>query len=158
MKSKIFYILILLLLFSIGGFAQDKPSWITAIEKTIGEKETEWKIEAKIERADAVSFHETLVLKSAGNIVSIEITEFGKITNPEETFDGLVTVFDNTMGKTMTKTKLENFGDQGFIWTDPKKDGWAKIKFRKKDIFVNVFASSEKITRRFAQYVLDQMQ
>lgn len=155
MKLQFICVFALVLLCSVNGFAQDKPSWITSVENTIKQKETDWKIERKIERIrdDNYSF----TLKSGNYTALIQITAYRIITNPEETFNGLVISFDNTMGKNQKKSKLENFGNEGFIWNNLNQDSWTTIKFRKKNIFVNVFAPSEKTARRFAQYVLEQM-
>jgi len=154
MKFRFILIIALALFFSASSFAQDKPAWITSVENTIKRKETSWKIENKIERPQDNSY--SFTLKSGNTTASIEITAYREIANPEETFTGQITVFDTTIGKSMKKTELVNFGNEGYIWTGSKVT-YAMIMFRKDKVFVRIFAPSEKIARRFAQYVFEQI-
>ena len=154
MKVRVICVFALFLLFSVSGFAQDKPAWITSVEDTLKKKETSWKIDNKIEHPQDDSY--SFTLKSGNATASIGITAYREIANPEETFTGQVTVFDTTMGKNMTKNKLVNFGNEAYIWTAPN-DAYSMIMFRKDKIFVSVFATSEKTARRFAQHVFEQI-
>jgi hypothetical protein len=154
MKIRFICIFALFLLFSGSSFAQTNPAWITSVEETLKKKETVWKIKNKIEYPDTGSY--SFTLKSGNATALIQISAFPVITNPEETFTGQVTIFDNTAGKNMRKNKLPNFGNEGYIWTG-SKGAYTTIKFRKGNVFVNVFAPTEKTARRFAQYVFEQI-
>ena len=154
MKIRSICVFALFLFFSVSGFAQTKPAWITSVEETVKKKETSWKIQKKIEYPQNDSYSYTL--KSGTASASIEIAAYRVITNPEETFAGQVTVFDNTMGKNMKKTELANFGNEAYIWTG-SKGAYTTIKFRKGNVFVDIFAPTEKTARRFAQYVFEQI-
>ena len=145
----------MILFSSISGLSQNTPVWIIAVENTIKQKETVWKIGSKIERPRDGDY--SFVLKSGKSSSAIQIGDSQKAYNYKETFTALVSNFDQNMGKNMNKAVLENFGDEGFIWTSVNKGGYSMIKFRKKDIFVDVFAPSEETAKRFAQYVLEQM-
>lgn len=158
MKYRILGILILCICFSAIAFAQEnKPVWITSLENTIQQKEPKWKIEDKIERGEDGSYNYSYTFRSGKLQSSVQIDKINNISNPEETFDGQAIAFDRAMGKGKKKIKLQNFGDEGYIWANLNKDGWTMIKFRKGDIFVIVYAPSEKTARQFAQYVVEQM-
>ena len=148
---------LLILLCSIFSFAQETPSWIKEIEDTINKKEVNCEIENRIWRSDESSFAYSLRLKCGHYQAAIQIDRLINVPNAQETFEGLVTAFDNTRHRNTSKTKLESFGDEGFIWTTLNKNSWTTIKYRKGDIFVNIFAPSEKSARKFAKYVLEEM-
>jgi hypothetical protein len=154
MKSRFILIIALALFFSVSGFAQHKPAWITSVENTIKKKEKFWKIENKFDRPQADSY--SFTLKSGNTRAGIQITAYRQIANPEETFTGLVTAFDSTVGKNLKKTDLANLGNEGYMWTGPNGNS-ASLMFRKDKVFVRIFAPSEKIAKRFAQYVFEQI-
>jgi hypothetical protein len=154
MKIRFICIFALFLLFSGSSFAQEKPAWITSFENTLKKKEAAWKIKNKIEYPETGSY--SFTLKSGNATALIQISAFPVITNPEETFTGQVTIFDNTTGKNMRKNKLPNLGSEGYIWTG-SRNSYTSIKFRKDKVFVNVFAPTEKTARRFAQHVFEQI-
>lgn len=158
MKPRITCILALIFCASAICVAQNRPLWIISVENTIKQKEKFWKIQRGPEHYfEDGSYSYSFTLKFGGDIASIEIGKINKIPNGEETFVGQATVFDKTMGRNKKKTKLENFGDEGFLWVNSIKGDWTVIMFRKNDIFVRVFASSEKLVKRFAQYVKEQI-
>lgn len=156
MKYKIICLILVLFCLSINVFTQKKPDWIVSFENTIKQKEKLWKIESQIDNSgEEGSYNYSFTLRSGKNQSSIRIGRL-PVPNLEETFGGLVIAFDNTMGKKAKKSKLENFGDEGFSW-NINQEGWTTIMFRKGEIFVDIFAPSKKTARRFADYVNEQM-
>lgn len=154
MTHRIVSAFVFIVLLAAVGFSQDKPTWITELEKTIAQKEPVWKIGQKNERElGGGSYEYTYNLKSGGGSSLIQISRLYKLPNAAETFAGQVLIFDNTMGKNQTKTKLEGYGDEGFMWSAARKAAWANIQFRKDDVFVRIFAPSAKTAKRFADYV-----
>jgi hypothetical protein len=163
--NKIIFIFTLAFCFSLSCFAQNKPAWITLLEDNLKQKEAQW----KIEKADGVTsqngaYDYVFILKSGESKTSIQVTKSPDVSDLEECamqgmFADGVALFSKNMGKSVEKVKLENFGDEGFIWTNLNKDNstMTMIKFRKKDIFVSVYATSEKAARDFAGYVVEQM-
>lgn len=145
---------LLILVFTVNGLSQNKPAWLVALEKTISQKEKVWKIDNKIERYNEFGFEYNLTLKSKGNVLSLQIARLNDVPNAEETFNGQVIAFGNTVGKKMAKIKLQNFGDQSVLWRD---NGAVFLDFRRRDIFAHIFTSSEIIAKRFARYILEQI-
>ena len=157
MKYQVLSILFLICFFSQIAFSQNKPAWIASVENTIQQKEPAWKLENKKAHSESGSYSFSFTFKSNEHQATIQIDRMKGISNAEETFAGQVISFDQTMGKNKKKTMLKNFGNEGFIWINPTGDSWTTIHFRKSDIFVYVYASSEKTARMFSQYVVEQM-
>jgi len=155
MTYRIISTFVFILLFAATGFSQDKLTWITELEKVIAQKEPAWKIERKnLQDANGGSYNYSLTLISGANRSSIQISRLYKVPNAAETFAGQVLIFDNISGKRNFKSKLKNYGDEGFMWTTTRKGSWTNIHFRKSDIFVRVFAPAPNTAKRFADYVL----
>lgn len=138
------------------AFSQNKPTWLVNLETVIQQKEKAWKVEDKLENYNSNSFDYNLTLKSGAVPLAIHITRLNNIQNPEETLAGQASVFSNRLGKNATRLKLKDFGEEGYIWKG-SKGFFTKISFRKKDIFVDVFTSSEITAKRFAQYILGEI-
>lgn len=164
MKYKFFYICALLLYFSIGGFAQDKPDWITSLENNLKRKEAGWKIVSGGVTNPNGRSDFLFILTSAEAQARIKIQKFpdipsGRQNDAKEAFAANTDLFNENFGKNAEKVKLENLGDEGFIWTNVKKDDltltW--IIFRKNYVFAHISASSEDIARKFAGYVAEQI-
>lgn len=157
MRSRIIYLALLVCCLSFNAFAQSKPGWIVSFENTIKQKEKAWKIDSEVDNsvAEEDAFNYSFALKSGNYRSNIRIARL-PVSNLEETFGGFVIAFENTMGKKSKKVQLENYGDEGFIW-NVNKEGWTMIMFRKADIFVDIYAPSEKTARKFADYVIEQM-
>lgn len=154
MKRCALYTCILTLLFAVKGLSQNKPAWLTNLENTIRQKEKVWKIDSKHERYNEFGFEYSLTLKSKATILSLQVARLNDVPNAEETFDGQVIAFGKTAGKKMVKIKLKDFGDQVVLWRD---NGAVILDFRKRDIFVHIFTSSEINAKRFARYILNHI-
>jgi hypothetical protein len=154
MRLRVFCVCILLIFITIPSFAQSKPEWLTNLEKAINQKEKTWKVDNKLERYENYSFDYNLTLKSRGAILSIQIIRLNNVPNAEETFAGQAVAFSNTMGKKAIKTKLKNFGDEANLW---RGNGFVMLDFRKDDIFMHIFTSSEVSAKRFARYILEHI-
>ncbi len=161
--NKIIFIFTLAFCLSLSCFARNKPAWITLLEDNLKRKEAQW----NIEKADGVSsqngaYDYIFILKSGESKTSIQVTKSPDVPDLEE--NAMQRMFANSVAlfsknKSVEKVKLENFGDEGFIWANLNKDNstMTMIKFRKKDIFVSVYAGSEETAKKFARYVVEQM-
>src|SRR4029078_7376473 len=157
MKNRLIAICLLTLFLSFVSVAQTKPAWITTIEQQIKRGEKVWKIQKTNERGEQGCYQEDIVLKSGVYTTIIRITVYGIITNPEETFNAEVRLFDQNIGRNVKKVKLENFDGEGFVWPRLNKQGWTVIKLRKNDIFIHVYAPTPTIAKRFTKYVTDNL-
>lgn len=161
--KKNFISVFLIFFCSLITFGQDKPGWMTSFENKIKQQEADWKLE-KIDGLHSQNGHYDYVfyLASKTHRAFIRINKLADGLNRrekafEEIFLKEVAVTDKGMDKNAGKMKLENFGNEGFIWTNFNKAGRAIIKFRKYDVFVMISSPSEEETRKFAQYVVDEM-
>jgi hypothetical protein len=137
MKCRIFWICLLILLFSINSFSQRKPLplWLNQIEEAIQRDFTDSKISVQeLSNNSPNVFKFTLYVRlTGGQQASINIEKgFGK--NPEENFKSNVELINKTF-KTPSNV-LQNFGDEACIWNDIK--GTSAIFIRKDAIFVSV--------------------
>lgn len=156
-KCRIVLISALFICFSQSSAAQNKPAWIDAVENMLKQKETVWKLERKFERNASAYLDYGFELKSGGQIVNIQIQIFKDASNVEATFAGSIDALTNGMGRFSTRTKLKDFGDEAFMWVNVNKDGWTMIRFRKTNVFVEVFALSEESGKLFARDVSEQI-
>lgn len=153
---------------SVISFGQDKPSWITSFENKLKQTEAIWKIGEKFEAISKnghYNYH--FPLTSETQCVGIQILKLADIPNPGETppeeifkrlFNEEVTLNDNSLDKNVKKSTIENFGDKGYIWTNLNRDDWTTlIKFRQRDIFIQIYSTSEETARKFAEYVVEEM-
>jgi hypothetical protein len=162
MKYYIICIFVLVLFFSTCSAAQNKPTWMNAIEKSIKQKETNWKIGNISEKADEGGYQYYCVVNANGSQAVFEINWLKDVPNLSETFEGHVTIFDNLSGKNTKKAKIKDFGDEGYIWFSANESNWSKLYFRKKDIFVKIHflsirTDAEITGRKIAQHILEQL-
>jgi hypothetical protein len=156
-KHRIALIFALIFCFSLTCFAQNKPTWIDAIENELKQEETTWKLERKSERNARDYYEYNFELKSGEQIVNIQIQLLKNVSNIKKTFADSVDALTNGMGRFSTRTKLKNFGDESYMWVNVNKNGWTMIRFRKKDVFVEIFSLSEEAGKLFAKEVLEQI-
>ena len=146
----------LLFCFSLCCFAQNKPAWIDTLENTLKQKEN-WKLDRKSERNAKDYFEYNFGLKSGELIANIQIQILKDSSNIEKRFAETVENLTNGMGRFSTRAKLKDFGDEAFMWINVNKDGWTMIRFRKREVFVEIFSLSEEAGRSFAKDVLEQI-
>lgn len=151
---------IILLLLSTGlVFGQGRPEWIGRLEDTIKTKEPQWKIgEGLVTNDDPALYSESIRLTRAGVTGAVQISEYRILTNPIETFQGLVTASDNIQ-KRSTKTRLTGLGDEAYMWagTNASANAHATVFFRKGKTYVTVFLPGKVAAQRFAKHVFDHM-
>jgi hypothetical protein len=142
--------------FSLCLFAQDKPAWINALENDFKSGET-WKLDIQSERSASDYYEYDFNLKNSAQIVNIQIQILKDAPNIEKRFAETVENLTNGMGRFSTRTKLKDLGDEAFMWVNVNKNGWTMIKFRKSNVFVEIFSLSEEAAPVFAKDVLEQI-
>ncbi|CAN5660404.1 hypothetical protein BH20ACI4_BH20ACI4_13900 [soil metagenome] len=163
MKGKSFIAVFIILFCSMIIFGQEKPSWIISFENNIKQKEAN----LEIGKTGGVSleggfFNYFYRMTSGIDRITILIRKDHDTPNrnknaSEKLFANSATLFERTINRNVERKKLENLGDEGFIWTNFNKEGWTRIHFRKQDVFVEISASSEETARRFSRYIVDEM-
>lgn len=156
MKYKFALILTLIFGFSLSCFAQNKTAWIDALENKL-EQNAAWKLDIKSERSASDYYEYDFNLKNGAQIVNIQIQILKDASNIEKRFNETVENLTNGMGRFSTRTKLKDFGDEAFMWINVNKNGWTMIRFRKREVFVEIFSLSEEDAKSFAKDVLEQI-
>ncbi|HEY8563267.1 MAG TPA: hypothetical protein VIL74_23010 [Pyrinomonadaceae bacterium] len=154
---QIFSVFLFVLFLSLVGFAQETPSWVTEIEKNITQNEKTWETKKKDELIQENFFRYRFTVNSVKHLAEVRITQLKGVTNLEETFAGFIIIAENNLRGDNPKTALKDFGDEGFIWTNINKTNWARIQFRKKDVFIEVSSPSEAAARKVAKYVAEKL-
>jgi hypothetical protein len=156
-KNKIIGLFALTFCLSLACFAQNKPAWIDAAENALKENET-WKLERKSERNARDYFEYNFELKSGALIANVQIQILKDASDIEKRFAETVENLTNGMGRFSTRTKLNDLGaDEAFTWVNLNREGWTMIRFRKADIFVEIFSLSEEAGKSFAKNVSEQI-
>lgn len=116
-------------------------------------------MERKTERSARDYYEYNFELKSGEKIANVQIQVLKDASNLEKRFAESVENLTNGMGRFSTRTKLKDFGaaDEAYTWVNVNKDGWTMIRFRKAEIFVEIFSLSEEAGKSFAQNVLEQI-
>ena len=142
--------------FSLAVFAQNKPAWIDALENDFKSGET-WKLDIKSDRSANDYYEYDFNLKNGAQIVNIQIQILKNASKIEKRFAETVENLTNGMGRFSTRTKLKDLGDEAFMWVNVNKDGWTMVRFRKTNVFVEIFSLSEEAARVFAKEVSEQI-
>lgn len=166
-KKRIIFILAVVLCLSINAFAQDatpaqiveplplpvaqttRPAWVNAVENDLRQNET-WKLERKSERSARDYFEYNFELKNGRLLTNVQIQILKDATGLEKRFSETVENLTNGMGRFSTRTRLAGLGQQAFKWVNVNKDGWTMIRFRKSNVFVEIFSLSEEAAPIFA--------
>lgn len=156
-KYKIFLIFALLFCFSISVFSQNKPAWLDTVEDTLKKKEPAWKLDRKFERNAKDNFEYVFELKSDQQIINIQIQVLKDSSNIEKRFTETIENLTNGMGRFSARTKLKDTGDEAYMWVNVNKNGWTMIRFRKANVFVEIFSLSEEAAKLFTGDVLSQV-
>jgi hypothetical protein len=156
-KRIICLVFLLGLLVSSGTLAQEKPELFVRVEHAFLEKEPTWKVERIYPGNTPDPTTQSIVLRSRSGRASVEISIWRRPQDAEDVFGGQSLAFDQTAGKKKVKRSLPGFGDESHIWTNRGSTAWPTMKFRKGSIVVSVFAPTVAIARKFAQYVLTEI-
>jgi hypothetical protein len=168
MKKNLLFLFFVIFFCSVISFGQEKPLWVASFENKLKKTEANWKMGEKFEGISKNGhYNYYFPLTSGTERVSIKILKLADIPNPGKTppeekfkkvFNEGVTLIENNLNKIAEKTLLEDFGDEGYIWTNLNEDVLTTlIKFRKRDIFITIYSTSEKTARKFAEYVFEEM-
>ena len=154
--NKIILVLALALCFSTLISAQNRPAWVEAVETKLKQNET-WKLERKSERSARDYFEYNFELKNGELITNVQIQILKDAENIEKRFAETVENLTNGMGRFSTRTRIKDFGDEAYKWVNVNKNGWTMIRFRKTNVFVEIFSLSEEAAPVFAKDVLEQI-
>jgi len=160
-RKKILICVFLIVGCSTIALAQNKPFWLRQIESDIEQDKLNLRIRDQNYRSEGESIFLYVVFLKIKDATAgmVQIDKYKNLENPKERFKFSVERFSLSSAKNIPKTELKNVGDEGYIWT--YTNGAATIMFRKGEIFINVFAPSEKISgvaseelaKTLAQYV-----
>ncbi|HJU54464.1 MAG TPA: hypothetical protein VJ715_07835 [Pyrinomonadaceae bacterium] len=157
MKKRLLSAWVLLLCCAVNVLAQDKPSWVVEVEDVFKKKEPKWKIERIIVNGGVPIFSESITFKSGGYRANVHLTIWDSLKNAQDVLEAEIIAYESTRKSRVTKTRLENLGDENYMWPNLNRDGWTMIKFRKGTVIVRVFAPSVAMAKRFAQYVVERI-
>lgn len=153
MKKFVACFLLLVSCFSSGGLAQERPKLFDAVEREFRQKEPRWKIERLDVQGDMIRKLDIVFRSGIGQAhVGVEIWD--TVKNGRDVFAGRAIAEANTAG-TRIKRALPGFGDEAYIWLNPRSDAWPSINFRKGVVNVSVFAPNVTTAKRFARRVLE---
>ena len=156
MRKKVVFIFVLVFCLSPAVFAQTRPVWVDAVENTLRQNET-WKLERKSERIARAYYEYDFGLKSGALITNVQIQILKDNSNIEKRFAETIENLTNGMGRFSTRTKLKDLGDEAYKWVNVNKNGWTMIRFRKANVFVEIFSLSEDAAPVFAEDVVEQI-
>ena len=155
-KCRIVLLFTLVFCLSLGCFAQNRPAWVDSIENSLKLNET-WKLERKTERSARDYFEYNFELKSGELLTNIQIQILKDDFDIEKRFAETVENLTNGMGRFSTRTKLNDWGDEAFMWVNVNRNGWTMIRFRKTNVFVEIFSLSDEAAKLFAKDVSQQI-
>jgi hypothetical protein len=148
---------LLILCFSNGLLAQEKPELFSKIERVFKEKEPAWKVERINAGESSDPARQSIVFRSEEGQASVDVTVWEREKDAREVFAAEALAYDNRAGKRMVKDTLPKLGDENHIWTHHGSTAWPMLTLRKGKVNVTVFAPSVAVAKRFAQHVLEQM-
>jgi hypothetical protein len=153
MITRIFiFAAMVLSVFIANGVAQSRHEWIGKVKETIKLEEPAWKIDGSIVNNDGAHYAESIRVKKGSYTGVVEITVYDILTNPEETFTGLVTVRDN-LSRRQKKTRIEGLGDEAYMWAGSNADDYTSIYFKKDKTFVSIYLPGRTTAQRIAKHV-----
>jgi hypothetical protein len=138
-----------------SAMAQGKPAWISNVETAIKQKEPTLKMGGHLTDENPSSYSESFKLNQGRLTGSVEITIYKILSNPDETFSGRVTVYDNLLRS--KKSKLTGIGDEAYMWAGNNADDYATVFFRKGKTFISVFLPGKATAQRVAKLVASQI-
>jgi hypothetical protein len=137
---------------------KEKPELFSRVERVLRQREPAWQIERIYPSHTSDPITQDIVYRSRMGQASIDISIWRREQDAQDVFGGETIAFDNTAGKKKVKRSVPKIGDENHIWTSPNSSAWPVLKFRKGRILVSVFAPTVTIAKRFAQYVLEQIE
>jgi hypothetical protein len=136
---------------------QGRPEWIGQVKEALKREEPLWKIGEGLVNDSGASYGESFRLTKGAQTGAVQIVVYYILTNPEETFSGLVTATDNINGKRQTKTKHDGIGTEAYMWAGSNAGGYATLIFKKDRTFVTVFLPGKATAQRVAKLVASQI-
>jgi hypothetical protein len=136
-----------------GALAQQKSELFSRVQELFKHREPTWKVENVTDN----EHQQAIALRQGNRQATVQIITLDSAAHAHETFDGLVIASDNTRAKSDVKTKLQNLGDENYMWTNGQTRTWTTIYFRRGKVIVTVFVPSVDVAKRFAQEILEQI-
>ncbi len=149
--------LLLVSLSAVEVSGQGRPGWIGRVEDTLRREEPLWKIGDRLVNDQGASYTESIRLKKGPSTGAVQMTVYYILTNPEETFTGLVTATDNIHGKRKKKTRLDGIGTEAYMWPGRNAGDYATVMFKKDKTFVEVFMPGKATAQRVAKHIAGQI-
>jgi hypothetical protein len=138
------------------SFGQAKPEWITDVENTVRKKEAGWKLNTILGSPRPDGYSGSFRLTAGNTSGSVTIQAYTTLTNPIETFEGLITITGNTLGKGAEKVTVPGLGDEGYLWARSGNQH-SLVEFRKGRTFVQVYMPGKETALRIARHVLEHI-
>ncbi len=147
------FAIVILCLATVGVFGQSRPEWFESARNTIKTKEPGWKMVDVIVTDNTSVYGESIRMRAGAHTGAVEISAYNDLVNPNETFTGQVTVYDNIVGRKQTKTKLNGLGDEAYMWSPKNADDYTTVMFKKGKTFVSIFLPGRSTAQRFAGHI-----
>lgn len=130
---------------------QNNPSLPDKLERTVKEKEPDWKLETKHVRKNSEEDNSLHQWRSGAQAVTVSISNTASLDQAARDLER--SVHSVAIGK---PTLLPDIGDEAYIWVGDAK-GWGAVHFRKGTTVVIVNGPSAAVARRFARHAADQI-
>ena len=134
-----------------------KADLFSRIEQTFRTNEPAWKLEKVLRGPSENPATMSIALRQGSKQASVDVWIWKTPKDAHEMFSGQVMAMDNTRGTKNMKRDLTNLGDENYMWANAHGEAWPTINFRKRSVFVSVFAPTIPLAERFAHYVLEQV-
>ena len=144
---------LLLLCHSMNVLAQDKPLWVTHLERALRQEEARWKIEGTNVKREVNLFTETITLRSGRHRATVSLTVWDTVKNARDVFTGESAALSNILRARVLKTKLGDVGEESYMWVGRSGRGTKIIHLRRGKVYVRVVAPSAEAAERFARRV-----
>jgi len=164
MRNQIICSIALIFCFSTFIFAQSKSAYFNKIEEAIEQDNLNLKIRQQYYHRERDSFKYTLWLNLNARYAGyIQMERPENLKNFQTDFKYSVENINKTKVGEISRAEFINIGDEAYIWKNIK--GATLIKFRKGDVFVNIYTiaeemsgtPSEELAKILAQYVVKDL-
>lgn len=135
------------------AYGQGRPAWADSIRDTVKKEEPTWTFKEGELKTDGNWYRYMFRVSRDKAFSSAQLHWYDTMTNREETFEGLVTIRDNSSNGSADRIKVDGIGDLAYAFSNKKTGDWTGIIYRKGKMFVMLNCSSELFCRRSAQLI-----
>jgi len=147
-----YVVLTLLLCVPASVVAQDDSAPFSKIERSVSDKEPEWKLERKFLNGDRVTF----LWKHEAEEISASITSLASPEEAAKHFQRSVAAVPIPSPRGPEGT-IPGLGDESRLWARYTQSGRSAIHFIKGSVHVQISAPSTGIVKRFARLIADEI-